>query len=301
MPAHLIAEEGPYIGLILDLEEGNDWIIGRDPDRSDFVIEDSTVSRKHVKLTKTPEGIFLKNLSRTNPALLNGAEFEESQLLNEGDKVQVGNTVFFFSNDPIPETEGPVQKKKPKKNKGAYDDIFGGEESPEELPPMPPEPEELEPSPERQEPTAYDTIFEDVNEPEEAPFSLTPESPLVLKVIAGPNAGAEIAIEKGRVYTIGKDANSSDIIFQDLSVSRNHARLEVGHDGQIEIEDLDSKNGTTVNGHLITERQYITPEDLIALGTTVFMIIDRDEAQDTIYSPIETSHEPARGDRKTHV
>ena len=87
-------------------------------------------------------------------------------------------------------------------------------------------------------------------------------------MIAGPNAGAEIGIEKGRTYTLGKDPNSSDIVFQDLSVSRNHARLTVSADGIIEIEDLGSKNGTAVNGTVLAEKRVVTPQDLIALGTT---------------------------------
>lgn len=300
MPAHLIAEEGPYRGLILNLEEGQkqEWVIGRDPDRCDFVIEDSTVSRKAARLTREADGIYLKNISRINPTLVNGIEESGSVLLKEGDKVQIGNTVFLFSLENLPEnfTEMPKPEKKKSKKKEAYDDIFGDIETPEELPAPPPEPERLEetafpPTPSRPEVTAYDTIFEDVNEPEELPFNLVSETPLLLKVIAGPNAGAEIGIEKGRVYTIGKDPNSSDIVFQDLSVSRNHARLEVAGDGIITIEDLGSKNGTVVNGAVITERTVITPQDLVALGTTVFMVIDREAPQETIYSPMVPSYE----------
>ncbi len=67
-------------------------------------------------------------------------------------------------------------------------------------------------------------------------------------MISGPNAGAEIGIEKGRTYTLGKDPDSCDIVFQDLSVSRNHARLTLNADGTMEIEDLGSKNGTVMNG-----------------------------------------------------
>jgi len=127
-----------------------------------------------------------------------------------------------------------------------------------------------------------------------APFNLLAETPFVLKVVTGSNAGAEIGIEKGKTYTIGKDPESCDIIFQDLSVSRHHASLEISPEGTIEISDLGSKNGTIVNGILIEEKETITTQDVIAVGSTVFMIIDRDAPQETIYSPINLSYEPHR-------
>jgi type III secretion system YscD/HrpQ family protein len=310
MPAHLIAEEGPHRGLILNLEEGEDWVIGRDPEAADFVIEDSTVSRKHARLTKAPEGVYLKNMSRVNPTLVNDEEHPERVLLKEGDRVQIGNTVFLFSEEALPDLGAPPKKPKKKKETSGYDDIFGDLDTPEEeIPPPPaeerieelekepePEPEPIAeiPREEKPEPTAYDTIFEDTGGEEDLPFNLLSETPLLLKVISGPNAGAEIGIEKGRVYTIGKDPNLCDIVFQDLSVSRNHARLSVGADGSVEIEDLGSKNGTVVNGAPITEKKAITPQDLVAMGTTVFLVIDREAPQETIYSPIIPSYEAAK-------
>lgn len=300
MPAHLIAEEGPHRGLILNLEEGEEWLIGRDLDAADFYLEDNTVSRKHVRLTKAPEGIYLKNLSQVNPALVNDVEPNEPVLLKEGDRVQIGNSVFLYSNEKVPETETAPKKKK--KKKGGYEDIFGDIEPlveptpPEELMEAPREESKIEepkipPAPPKPEMTAYDTIFEDAGTEEDFPFNLISEAPLLLKVIAGPNAGAEIGIDKGRVYTIGKDPNTCDIVFQDLSVSRNHARLSVGADGVIEIEDLGSKNGIAVNGALTSEKKIVTPQDLVALGTTVFMIIDREAPEETIYSPMVPSYE----------
>ena len=113
----------------------------------------------------------------------------------------------------------------------------------------------------------------------------------MLKVIGGPNAGAEIGLEKGRTYVIGKDPNSSDIVFQDLSVSRNHARLTVTPEGIFEIEDLHSKNGTIVNNTPIIEKSIVTAQDTVAMGTTIFMIIDREAAQETIYAPKTPAHE----------
>ncbi len=304
MPAHLIVEEGPHRGLILNLEEGEEWIIGRDPDVCDLSLEDSTVSRKHVRLNRAKEGVYLKNLSKVNPALVNDEELSIPRLLKEGDRIQIGNSLFLFSEEAIPNIDTPAPKKGDKK--GGYDDIFGDIEPPKEEEPEPePEPEEEEgeeeekkeeepkwpPAPPKPEMTAYDTIFEDSGHEEDIPFHLMPEAPLVLKVISGPNAGAEIGIERGKSYTIGKDSQSCDIVFQDMSVSRNHARLEVSQDGTMDIEDLGSKNGVAVNGSLLTEKKIVTPQDLIALGTTLFMIIDREQPQETIYSPVISTPE----------
>ena len=49
MTARFIAEEGLLKGLILPLEEGNEWIIGRDPDACQLLLEDPAASRKHLR------------------------------------------------------------------------------------------------------------------------------------------------------------------------------------------------------------------------------------------------------------
>ena len=115
MPVHLIAEEGPHRGLILNLETGDEWTIGRDPDTCDLTIEDSTVSRKHARLNRAPDGIYLKNLSKVNPTLVNDEEKTEPVRLKEGDRIQVGNTVFLYSEGAIPHVE--VKPKKGGKKK----------------------------------------------------------------------------------------------------------------------------------------------------------------------------------------
>ena len=295
MPAHLIAEEGPLQGLILDLDEGDEWIVGRSPETADFVIDDSTVSRKHARIYRSEEGIFLQNLSKVNATLVNDEEFREPVLLKEGDKVQIGDTTFLFSEEDIPKLEKP-----PKEEEEEYDDVLDELEIPEEQEILssenPPEKEEKkEESAEetdKEEAVSYDTIFEDTPEDEELAFDLPKPPPFLLKVISGPNAGAEIGIEKGHTYTLGKDPELCDILFQDLSVSRTHARLSVSPEGVIEIEDLGSKNGTAVGGVPVTEKRVISSHDLVALGTTIFVIIDREAVQETIYSPLTSAQAP---------
>jgi type III secretion system YscD/HrpQ family protein len=107
----------------------------------------------------------------------------------------------------------------------------------------------------------------------------------LLKVVSGPNSGAEFNMARSSVYIIGKDPSLCDIVFQDLSVSRQHARLTVDDQDNVFIEDLGSRNGVLVNGSLVTDKHFISSQDLIALGTTTFLIIDREQVQETIVSP----------------
>jgi type III secretion system YscD/HrpQ family protein len=283
MPAHLIAEEGPHRGRLLNLEEGDEWTLGRDP-KAAFVIEDETVSRRAARLTRSPEGIHLENLSRVNPTLVNDEPVEGARLLNEGDRIQIGHTVFLFSEAALPETGAETPK-------SGYDDIFGSLD--DEAPPVETTPPKRKEKKKKSETgSAYDTIFEDTSEgAEPLPFNLLKETPFLLKVISGPNAGAEIGMEKGRSYTLGKDPETCDIVFQDLSVSRNHARFTISEEGAMEIEDLGSKNGTVVNGVPVTVKQPVTTQDMVALGTTIFLIIDREAPQETIYSPMVPTYE----------
>lgn len=107
----------------------------------------------------------------------------------------------------------------------------------------------------------------------------------MIKVISGPNTGAEFGMQKSSTYIIGKDPAICDIVFQDLSVSRQHARLIIDDENRAFIEDLGSKNGVLINGRQIFERTEISSQDLLALGTTSFLVIDRHEVRETIISP----------------
>ncbi|MBM3198188.1 MAG: EscD/YscD/HrpQ family type III secretion system inner membrane ring protein [Chlamydiae bacterium] len=107
----------------------------------------------------------------------------------------------------------------------------------------------------------------------------------LLKVVSGPNAGAEFSVESSRSYILGRDANVSDVVFHDLSVSRQHAKLSIDHEEHPFIEDLHTRNGVLVNGELTTEQRSLASQDLIALGTTSFLLIDTEQIHETIISP----------------
>jgi len=238
MAGYFIAEEGPLSGLVVRLEDGSEWVLGRNPDEADIALEDPMVSRKHVICRLTPEGYVLENLSSVNPATQNGKIITEPVLLHENDTIQIGSTFFRF-------TEHAPRE---------------GTES------------------------ASPTFVEESHELPTLTISPPQETRWLLKVISGPNSGAEFNMQKGSSYVMGKDPAICDIVFQDLSVSRQHARISVDDQENVFIEDLGSLNGTLVNGGVIAEKKLLASQDLISMGTTSFMVIDREKAFQTIVS-----------------
>ena len=107
-----------------------------------------------------------------------------------------------------------------------------------------------------------------------------------LKVISGPNAGAEFDLQLNASYILGRDGNISDVVFHDLSVSRQHAKITINELGETYIEDLSTRNGVIVNGSLITKKTELDSQDLVALGTTSFLVLDREKVHETIISPV---------------
>lgn len=66
---------------------------------------------------------------------------------------------------------------------------------------------------------------------------------------------------------IGRDA-SNQVVLQDNYVSRKHAELIVMDNGQVLIKDLDSSNGTFVNGNKIKEA-FLRAGDLVKCGGAI--------------------------------
>lgn len=93
-----------------------------------------------------------------------------------------------------------------------------------------------------------------------------------LVAIAGPPAGSTFALE-GRVEIGRHSANG--IQLRDPAVSRRHCAVERREDG-LWLRDLDSRQGTFVNGLPVRERRLETG-DLILVGSSLFVLQD-DEA-----------------------
>ncbi len=69
---------------------------------------------------------------------------------------------------------------------------------------------------------------------------------------------------------LGRDCDG--LLLLDPGVSRRHARLEVDG-GRVWVRDLGSKNGTMVNGGLVTERTPLEVGDRALLGSTEVVLV----------------------------
>ena len=99
---------------------------------------------------------------------------------------------------------------------------------------------------------------------------------LVLEIVEGPGAGTQIPVEGP--LGIGRGPGAS-VVLDDHLVSRRHARIERADDS-VSVEDLDSRNGTFVNGHEVHGSTPITPGDHLLVGITVLALRTDKEVQE---------------------
>lgn len=136
----------------------------------------------------------------------------------------------------------------------------------------------------RREPTQVAAPKPDTTEQSPIPERSTgkmasePEMPegkrLSLAIIDGPDAGTVYRIEKPRI-TIGRAG--ADLQLNDSESSRQHAAVEV-RDEIVMLRDLQSTNGTLVDGERIADAVQLQDKSEFRIGTTVLMLIVTDEA-----------------------
>jgi len=100
---------------------------------------------------------------------------------------------------------------------------------------------------------------------------------LILKIRAGSDGGGEIAIEQGARVRFGRKSPADYVFPDDPGISRQHFSIECSSEN-CRIQDLNSSNGTWVNGRRVSEA-ILQEGDEIAAGELRFAVhIDRDRA-----------------------
>lgn len=99
-----------------------------------------------------------------------------------------------------------------------------------------------------------------------------------LQILTGPDKGQKIEIDPNSTTVIGRDGKC-DVTLLDLSASRMHCQIS-GSEGKFRAVDLNSSNGTRVNGREI-DQATLAPGDVIEVGTTKLRFTAAKQAERT--------------------
>ena len=98
-----------------------------------------------------------------------------------------------------------------------------------------------------------------------------------LYVERGPLRGKELHLDEGRVYTIGRDPSCA-LMFPDSLTSRKHCSIHCTK-GRFILRDLNSRNGTFVNGEELQKSVEIKLGDQVEVGEGLVSLLSDEERQ----------------------
>lgn len=85
-----------------------------------------------------------------------------------------------------------------------------------------------------------------------------------LRVVSGLDILRHCVLASGQSVVIGREATTG-LQLQDSTVSKRHAKVTLSDGNSLEVEDLGSTNGTTINGQPIS-RARLHPGDVLGFG-----------------------------------
>jgi len=222
-------------------------MIGRDS-INDIILDDNSISRQHARITRKDLEYWVEDLGSTNGTHINDKEITEPTQIKFGDMLRVGLHIELIVvspafSDQVPDAtqEHPIAFEGASMN-GSYN--FG---------PVPSEPITIPPGNFMVDPPT-------VRVPAAGPAMFS------LQILSGSHANQLLPLGIGE-HTVGRKKDNK-IVLSDEDISGQHAVLHVQSEG-IWIKDLNSSNGTYVNGSKITEPVWLKPGDAIQLGPTM--------------------------------
>jgi len=121
-----------------------------------------------------------------------------------------------------------------------------------------------------------------------------------LLIETGAHAGMVLPLTSD-TFTIGRELDNT-LVLDSPRLSRYHARLRISPSGMVLLEDLNSTNGTFVNGYLISSARRLALGDTFTLAGTVRLRLIEDESVRDFTPPeqwaipaVEAIHYPMPG------
>jgi ABC transport system ATP-binding/permease protein len=279
------------------MKAGTTYRVGRDP-KSDIIMTDSRVSWRHAELRVDGDGWIIEDLGSTNGTFLGLQRLDRIEISADC-VVRLGNpddgpvlrcmpqvpaappvpapppppdhpgTALSVSPAPQapPAPEAPPEAAPRHDSESWWQPEEAGLASPPVGVPFPPPvaeptPTPPEPAPRRERPVPRDYV------PQHAVAAPQPPQPdLLPSVDRKPTARMPLPAKAMR---IGRGPDN-DLVLSDLNVSRHHAELRKSPTGTYEIVDLNSHNGTFVNGQQVSG-QLVSEQDIVSIGNSTFRL-----------------------------
>jgi pSer/pThr/pTyr-binding forkhead associated (FHA) protein len=240
--------------------------IGRD-ETNEIWLDDEMASRYHAELAWQEGSIFLTDCESLNGVLLNGQRIRQSVPIASNDVLEIGSHRFAFILESEPrkhldDSDDPLIHHK---WRSALDSLTAGSDILPATRPLSDRPIlDDPPAPVEDEKTLRKSDLKQTEEMDRAAsLLLLPATAGALVIRSGSKAGQSFRLSRP-VLTVGRGIES-DVIINDASISRRHVQFSRQSDGDY-IQDLVSRNGTTVNGEPITAATLLQPGDMIAMG-----------------------------------
>jgi pSer/pThr/pTyr-binding forkhead associated (FHA) protein len=209
--------------------------IGREADRQ-LVLQSASVSRRHARIVVDNGGQpLIVDEGSSNGVLVNGVKISGPTPVGPQSRIDIAEfRIAVESMHPDPYAAPPPVM------------------APQPLPPMTPQP---------LAPVSVAALGAQ-------PISMPMESGLRIVAEGGPYDGRVFELRPG-IMGVGR-AVDNDLVFEDPSLSRKHARVMREGD-RLEVEDLGSSNGTYINNRKIT-RAPLGPGDVLRFGDLSFRV-----------------------------
>jgi pSer/pThr/pTyr-binding forkhead associated (FHA) protein len=263
--------------------------IGRDED-NDIWLDDDMASRHHAELAWEKDQVYITDCDSLNGVLLNGRRIRGTALLENGEMLEIGSHRFLFEKAepsvPLNEQDDPLShhswhssvdlptdsaevastqtpRDENNKSNGYLPHTFPGDSLPAEL---------------------QDTA--ELNEiASRSPSPLIEMSNMMLMIRDGDMAGHCFVLEHP-VTTIGRGIEC-DLPINEVSISRRHAQILRQANGYY-VQDLASRNGTTVNGEPLGAPRLLKLGDNICVGSVSIQYMEYEEPTE-IHAPLPST------------
>lgn len=213
--------------------------------KGDILIRDLAVSSEHAAVDYRRGVFHVVDLDSKNGTFINEKKIRDQQILLDQD-IRLGDSIFQIQLDPEQFALLVEQQAHPTKQRGLVD-LMQKEFLADEV---------------------EDTISATKEDKKPTP-GVPVKKYIKVKVVMKNGKGIKLKYVKSKVL-IGRE--ETDLVINDIEVSRKHAYLELQTNNDVVIQDLASANGTFVNGKRINRRM-LTPADKIQIGQTLIVFM----------------------------